>query len=125
MVDNQLRFARAARIEEVPAGTSKLVLVEDRKVLLANWEGRIYGFVAVCPHQHNPLEGARVWDGMLQCPWHHFRYDLRTGQNLYPSNVYPTDDPRLLEQIQPVHTYPLRVHNGEIFVGLPAVDRKG
>ena len=113
-----MRFARAARLEEVPEGTTRLVRVENRPVLLARWQGRIYGFEDLCPHQRNPLEGAKLWGGMLECPWHHFRYDLSTGANRYPGNVYPADDPRLEEQLHPVRTYPIQVREGEIFVGL-------
>ena len=88
-------------------------------MLLANWQGSIFGFESICPHQRNPLEGAKLWNGALECPWHHFRYDLATGRNVYPANVYPGDDPRLQEQLHPLGTYPVEVRAGEIFVGLP------
>ncbi len=119
----KVRFIRAGRVEDVPAGFSKLVWADDRSVLLAHWRGRIFAFVPICPHQNNPLEGARVWDGQLECPWHHFRYDLRTGKNLYPKNVYPLgagdmDEVRLEADIRSLTTYPVDIRNGEIFVGL-------
>lgn len=112
------RFIPVARVEEVPAGTSKTVRAGDRTVVLANWAGNIYCFANLCPHRQNSLEGARVWDGMLECPWHHFLYDLRTGENRYPSNVFPRDDPRCLEQLHLLHRYTARVVEGQIVVCL-------
>ncbi|MBI3895502.1 MAG: Rieske (2Fe-2S) protein [Acidobacteria bacterium] len=117
--ERRFRFVKAARTEEVPQGTFKAVRLEEFDLILTNWEGSFYCFRNRCPHQHNSLEGAKVWDGMLECPWHHFRYNLRTGENLYPRNVYPQDEPRLQEQLHPLDPYPLRVIRGEILVGLP------
>ncbi len=92
-------------------------------MLLAHWEGRIFACVPICPHQHNPLGGAAVLDFQLECPWHHFRYDLRTGENVYPRNVYPLgtgdiDQARLQSDLRPLRTYLVEVRDGEIFVGL-------
>ena len=114
---------RAARLDEVPAGSTRLVRVEGRPVLLANCAGQVYACVAVCPHRNNPLEGARVENGQIECPWHHFRYDARTGENVYPRNVYPLgaegiDQQCLLADLRPLRLYPVEIRDGEILVGL-------
>jgi len=95
-----------------------MVRVEDRLVLLAHWQGRFYAFASHCPHQGQPLESAQLWEGMLECPWHHFRYDLATGVNRYPANVYPEDVPQLAEQLHPLPVYPVEVRDGEVLVDL-------
>lgn len=117
MTYSHLRFTRAARIEDVPDGTTKLVRAGNRQVLLANWQGRIYAFESLCPHRRNPLQGAKLWDGTLECPWHHFRYDVASGANRYPSNVYPADASQLREQLHPLPTYPTEVRDGAVYVG--------
>jgi nitrite reductase/ring-hydroxylating ferredoxin subunit len=35
----------------------------------------------VCPHLGGPLEGAPLADGCITCPWHGYRFDVRTGRN--------------------------------------------
>lgn len=105
-------------MEEIPPGRTKFIRAASRPVILANWEGRIYALEGICPHQNNPLEGAMVWDCLLDCPWHHFQYDVRTGENHYPRNVYPSDMPGLAVQVRPLKTFPVKVENGEIWVDL-------
>jgi nitrite reductase/ring-hydroxylating ferredoxin subunit len=55
---------------------------------------------------------------LLDCPWHHFQYDVRTGENHFPKNVYPEDVPGLLEQVKPLRTYPVEIREGEIWINL-------
>jgi phenylpropionate dioxygenase-like ring-hydroxylating dioxygenase large terminal subunit len=37
-------------------------------------------FGTVCPHFGGPLDGAPVEDDCVTCPWHGYRFDLRTGR---------------------------------------------
>lgn len=77
---------------------------DGRTVWTVRWEDRVLAvFVvngeyhvtdAVCPHNKGPLDQGWIRDGKtLVCPWHWFRFDLRTGEcaNLprYQLRVYP------------------------------------
>ncbi len=44
-------------------------------------EGRPVAHVARCPHQGAPLAEERAPEGVLTCPWHGYRFDLRTGRS--------------------------------------------
>jgi nitrite reductase/ring-hydroxylating ferredoxin subunit len=45
-------------------------------------DGRPRRFRTVCPHRGGPLDAAPVEpDGCLTCPWHGYRFDLRTGRS--------------------------------------------
>src|SRR5262249_2494017 len=35
----------------------------------------------VCPHLGGPLDQARVENGCIRCPWHGYRFDVRTGRS--------------------------------------------
>ncbi len=111
-------FQRLARAEDIPPGRTQFVCVGEAPVVLANWAGRIYALHGVCPHRNNPLEGARVWNFLLDCPWHHFQYDVRSGENHYPRNVYPADMPHLQAQLHPLRTFPVQIRDGEVWVDL-------
>lgn len=73
----------------------------------------------ICPHRQNPLEGATLLGYLLDCPWHHFQYDVRTGGNHFPRNVYPPDMPGLEAQLRPLRTYSVNVAGGDLLVDVP------
>jgi nitrite reductase/ring-hydroxylating ferredoxin subunit len=50
---------------------------------------------------------------------HHFTYDVRTGENLFPKNVYPASMTHLRRQVIPLRTYRVRVEDGWVLVEEP------
>lgn len=86
-----------AETSEVPVGSLRLVEVKGREIGVANLSGEFYGVRNRCPHQGGPLcLGNRVGHltapvvgvyehsgavDMVQCPWHQWEFDLRTGQS--------------------------------------------
>ncbi|MEA3218734.1 MAG: hypothetical protein QOJ19_4890 [Acidimicrobiia bacterium] len=51
-------------------------------VRVVELDGHRCAFRARCPHLLGPLDTAPVVDGVIQCPWHGYRFDVRTGANL-------------------------------------------
>ena len=113
-----MAFQKLARVEEIPPGRTKFLYVEKQPVLLANYAGRIYAVFGLCPHQNNPLEGATMWGSLIDCPFHHYQYDVTTGENFFPRNVYPKDYKRLEAQLRPLKTYAVELRDGEVWVNL-------
>ena len=117
-----MAFQKLARLEEVPPGHTKFVYAAGGSpVILANYRGEIHALHGLCADQQKPLDGAILWDNLLDCPWHHFQYDVRTGENYFPSNVYPEDLPWLKTQVQPLRVYPVKVEDDDIWVDLQAL----
>lgn len=111
-------LVRVARAEEIPPGRTAFVPVGEKPLVMANVDGEIFVLQGLCPHRGNPLEGATLIGHLLDCPWHHFQYDVRTGQNHYPRNVYPGDLPALQMQLRPLRRYRAEVRGGEVWVDL-------
>lgn len=111
-------FQKVARVEDVPPGQTRFLRIGGRPLLLVNSAGLIHAFTGICPHRQFPLEGATLSGHLLDCPWHHFQYDVRTGENHYPRNVYPSDLPYLQAQLQPLRRYPVQLRDDEIWVDL-------
>jgi nitrite reductase/ring-hydroxylating ferredoxin subunit len=42
-------------------------------------DGKIVAHSTVCPHWRGPLDVCMPQVGILQCPWHGYRFDLRAG----------------------------------------------
>jgi Fe-S cluster biogenesis protein NfuA/nitrite reductase/ring-hydroxylating ferredoxin subunit len=51
-------------------------------LVLANVGGEIYAFKNGCPVDGMPLEGGRLTDAVIVCPWHNCAYDARSGKRL-------------------------------------------
>jgi nitrite reductase/ring-hydroxylating ferredoxin subunit len=101
-------WVSVARADEVPPGTVKPVWVQAQSVALANVDGSYYALGGLCPHREGPLGEGRLVREELACPWHGFRYDLRTGRATVPS-AHPG-----------VPTYAVRVVDGDVQVALPS-----
>jgi nitrite reductase (NADH) small subunit/3-phenylpropionate/trans-cinnamate dioxygenase ferredoxin subunit len=76
-----MAFLRAAKKDEVPAGTIREFQVNGRSVALANVAGRFFAIDNTCLHRGGPL-GQGVLEGqVVTCPWHGWEYDVTSGQN--------------------------------------------
>ncbi|MFQ5881646.1 MAG: Rieske (2Fe-2S) protein [Candidatus Methylomirabilales bacterium] len=113
------RFVKVAEIGQVPPGQMKAVMVRGHAVVLVNVGDAYFAFDARCPHRGGPLAEGTLWHETIQCPWHHHRYDVRTGQNVYPKNVYPADMPWLLEQVGSLQMYGVRVEGRDLLLEVP------
>jgi nitrite reductase/ring-hydroxylating ferredoxin subunit len=113
-------WVEVARVDEIPARGACGVEVAGRRIALVRFEGAIYALDARCPHMGGPLDQGEIYLGALVCPWHNFRYDPRTGANVFPANVYPDDLPYLREQIKSAEVYPVKVEAGRVLVLWPA-----
>lgn len=111
-----MAFIKLARVDDVPPGRTRYFALDSGPVLLANFEGSIYALSGICPHRLNPLDGAMLWGPLIDCPFHHFQYDCRTGENHFPSNVYPADLQHLRKQLDPLMRYVVKIEEGEIWV---------
>lgn len=82
---------RVARSEDLPRplpGEPAILKVQAglRDLLLVRLpDGRPVAFAAHCPHQATPLHNATQLECFLRCPQHGYVYDLRSGQNVYPT----------------------------------------
>ncbi|MBV8887449.1 MAG: Rieske 2Fe-2S domain-containing protein [Chroococcidiopsidaceae cyanobacterium CP_BM_RX_35] len=121
-----ISYVTVARAEEIPPGQTLTIQVRQCLILLVNDKGSFYALQGLCGHQNLPLTGGKVWQGVLDCPWHHFQYDICTGENLYPRKVYPLGSlPYLRQQLKPLLTYPVCVVDQNLQVGIPDICEPG
>jgi nitrite reductase (NADH) small subunit len=110
-------------LDELPEHSVRIVKVGRREIGVVRWEGdQVYAVHNRCPHQggpvclggvaprleptgHGALGTVRVEHTrpVLICPWHHWEFDLASGDALYAA-------PNRLR------TYPARVKDGRILI---------
>ncbi|MBI4459221.1 MAG: Rieske 2Fe-2S domain-containing protein [Acidobacteria bacterium] len=72
-------FTRVAAVAEVPPGAVKEVSVNGKTLALCNVAGTFYALDNVCVHRGGPLGQGYLEGETLECPWHGWRYDVKTG----------------------------------------------
>jgi nitrite reductase (NADH) small subunit len=100
------KLYEVARLSDLKPGDCLSVEAGGLGLALFNVGGRVYALDNTCPHAGGPLGEGVLEDHIVVCPWHGWRYDVRTGAR--PENPDFT-----------VACYPVRVENDRISVVLP------
>lgn len=67
-------------INEVKAKVPFTVVIEDQSVCVNALDGQLIAYSATCPHMLAPLGNEPVVNGVVECPWHAYRFDVKTGE---------------------------------------------
>ncbi len=62
--------------------------------------GELVAHSTICPHWLGPLEEVMPENGILRCPWHSYRFDLRTGASADGRGCRLAPAPRIV--VEPV-----------------------
>jgi|SRR5262245_58647794 len=95
-----------AKLGEVPPGEGRAIEVGTRAFAVFNLDGVHYALDNDCPHRGGPLGEGDLVGTAVACPWHGWRWDVRSGSN--------TNNPAVK-----VACFPVTVEDGQIFVEVP------
>ncbi|HZD12317.1 MAG TPA: Rieske 2Fe-2S domain-containing protein [Candidatus Binatus sp.] len=73
------RVVRVGTVHDIPEGQGREVTVEGRKIALFKTNGKVFAVADRCLHRGGPLSLGELNDYTVTCPWHGWRYDVRTG----------------------------------------------
>ena len=93
-----------ARVDEIPDGGRKSLIVDDVPVLLLRVGDEFYAIEDVCTHDGQPLTDGPLVGCEITCPRHGARFDIRTVK------------PLCMPAIEPVATYEVEVREGNVCV---------
>lgn len=93
---------RVAAFDDLRDGEGKVVTVGKHKLALFRVDGRFHCMSNVCRHWGAPLGEGKVEGTFVMCPWHGWRYDVRTGKTDHPD--------------ADVKVYAVSVRGGEVFI---------
>jgi nitrite reductase/ring-hydroxylating ferredoxin subunit len=78
----QRQFIDTSDIKDIPTGKMKHVEVEEKEILLANSDGKVYALCDRCSHMNAPLSMGALNGKVVTCPMHGARFDITTGKKL-------------------------------------------
>ena len=96
---------KIAELDEVPAGNSKLVIINDIPIALFNINGKIIAWDNRCPHRGASLYDGNISQKIIQCKFHLWEFDVRTACAIKNSKIK-------------VRTFPVEIQKDAIFINL-------
>jgi len=73
-------FVTVAKVSEIPPGTGCTVEVHGVWIALFNVNGIFYALDNTCPHSGGPLGEGHLTGDIVECPWHGWQFNVRTGK---------------------------------------------
>lgn len=100
----QKNWHDVAAIDDIEEDDVISVEVEGNEIAVFNVEGEYYATHGVCTHEFACLADGLPMDGIIECPLHNGRFDIRTGKALgAPVSV-------------DLRTYPVKIENGRVLL---------
>lgn len=95
------------QLDDVRVNLPRVVNFRETPVWIHERDGVWSAWLARCPHRLGPLDKGIINAGVVTCPWHGYRFDLKTGEGC---------DGRSL-RLQPGPA--VKVENGQVWLVLP------
>lgn len=106
-----MKFIKVATVSEFGQRPVKSVRLLGRPVaIIKEKDGSFRAMEAGCKHQNADLTKGTIHEGIATCPWHGWKYDLRTGECIWGS------DARLRH-------YHCKVENDNILISLHPIEK--
>jgi nitrite reductase (NADH) small subunit len=101
-----MNWLEIGHIEDIPLRGARCVKTPDGKIaVFRTADNEVFAIDDMCPHKKGPLSQGIVHDAAVTCPLHNWVISLDSGRVRGPDEGS-------------VKTYPLKVENGTIFLGL-------
>lgn len=68
-------------LKDLPEEAGKVVEVEGYTLAVFRIDGQVHVIDNACPHRLGPLGEGELDGNVVECPWHGWRFDVRTGEN--------------------------------------------
>ncbi len=93
-------------LDRIGDGSTQLLVVHNERICLARVGEEFYAVADKCTHNGESLSKGKInYLGEVVCPWHGYRFQLKTGRECE-------------ERSQDLNTYPIDVRDDGFFIGL-------
>ncbi len=100
------KVVKVAEVNDLSPGQGKVVHAEGQDIALFNVDGTFHAIHNTCLHRGGPLGDGGLEGTTVTCPWHGWRYDVTTGNNVKNPAVS-------------VVSFPVKVEGADVLVVMP------
>jgi nitrite reductase (NADH) small subunit len=100
------RRVQVAQVADILPGEGCVVDAEGKTLALFNVDGAFYALDNTCSHRGGPLGEGELEGTVVVCPWHAWRWDVKTGANVNNPAVK-------------MACFPVSMDGGSVYVELP------
>lgn len=100
-------FSSIAPAGELENGERLFVEIDGLPIVIFKIAEQVFAIADTCSHEDAPLGDGHLQGYEIACPRHGARFDVRTGKALS------------LPAVVDISTYPVRIREGQIEVGIP------
>ena len=109
MDENQeFRYIQITSVQEIPNGERLFFEIDGLPIVLYSLNGQYFATGDECSHDGGPIGDGEIDGNEIVCPRHGARFDIRTGK--------VTGMPAITD----IPSYPVRLLDGKIEIGIPA-----
>lgn len=102
-------WLKVCDISEIEDDRAKIFTVDNERVAIFKYDGKLSAIHNVCKHQGGPLGEGKIIDGCITCPWHGYQYLPHNGQSPPPFT-------------EKVTTYQLKLEGKTVFINPKAFE---
>jgi len=105
-----MAFVKVATLSNLKPGWSTEVQLDGHPYAICNLDGEIHAMDGSCCCTGGPLGHGAIRDGLLICPWHGWRFDIRTGICAYDEDICQTK-------------FPVKIEGDDILIDVSSVEQ--
>jgi nitrite reductase/ring-hydroxylating ferredoxin subunit len=104
----RIRVKIGTKADLPPCNQVREFMASGKMLCIANVNGEIYAADNQCLHWGGPLGQGRIVEGRIECPWHGWTFDPKTGEG----------PPKAAGRKLPTH--PVTIEGDDVFVEIEA-----
>ena len=108
-----MNFTKVAQTSEIAAGSMKKVVCDGKEILVVNLDGSFYAISHKCTHMGGSLSDGTLQDGIVTCPRHRAKFDVRTGQNIEGAKIAFVN-----MKVRDTRSYPVKIEGNDILIDI-------
>jgi 3-phenylpropionate/trans-cinnamate dioxygenase ferredoxin component len=106
-------FVKAAQTSDIASGRMKTVTCRGHEILLINIADLFYALSETCTHRGGHLSNGALKDGIITCPRHGAKFDVKTGQSLGKAKVL-----FIKTKVKDIRSYPVKIIGDDVLIGI-------